>query len=52
MLLTLFPVLLSLLVPPTSALTAVCEFEGAGTGEVRGSLLLTEYDTPDGTEIE
>jgi len=32
--------------------TANCIFEGEGTGEVVGEILLTETDTPDGTEIE
>ena len=57
MLLTRFPLLalLALLtvVSTTSDLQqAVCEFQGDGTGEVEGWLLLREYETPDGTEIE
>ena len=55
MLLTRFPLLalLTLLVSSSSALQqAVCEFQGDGTGEVEGWLLLNEHETPDGTEIE
>ena len=44
--------LLALLVSTTSALQAVCEFQGDGTGEMEGWLLLNEFETPDGTEIE
>ena len=54
MLLTVFP-LLALLLPSTSTATsytqATCEFQGDGTGEVVGFLLLDESETPDGTEI-
>ena len=31
---------------------AYCEFRGAGTREVMGLLLLSEYETLAGTEIE
>ena len=51
MLLTLFP-LLALLSSTSAFQQAVCEFQGDGTGEVMGMLLLNEFDTPDGTEIE
>ena len=55
MLLPQFPLLalvLALFSPASAFLQASCEFEGEGTGDVRGLLLLNEYDTPDGTEIE
>ena len=57
MLLTRFPLLalLALLavVSTTSDMQqAVCEFQGDGTGEMEGWLLLNEFETPDGTEIE
>merc|ERR1719219_483407 len=54
MLLALFPLLALLAqLSSTSAFQqAVCEFQGDGTGEVMGMLLLNEFDTPDGTEIE
>ena len=54
--LTMLPARFSLLVllalvSTTSALQAVCEFQGDGTGELEGWLLLNELETPDGTEI-
>lgn len=55
MLLPLFPLLalvLALLSSASAFQQASCEFQGEGTGDVRGLLLLNEYDTPDGTEIE
>ena len=55
MLLPLFPLLAlvtALLSSASAFQQASCEFQGEGTGDVRGLLLLNEYDTPDGTEIE
>ena len=51
MLLPLIP-LLALISSASAFLQASCEFQGEGTGEVRGLLILNEYDTPDGSEIE
>ena len=34
------------------ALKANCIFEGDGVGEVVGEIILTETETPDGSEIE
>ena len=44
--------LLLALISSTSALKAVCTFNGEGSGEVTGDILLIEHETPDGTEIE
>ena len=44
--------LLAVVSTSTAMQQAVCEFQGDGTGEVEGWLLLNEHETPDGTEIE